>query len=537
VIETFMPRLHHRGWRVAMLAISLTLAGVAHAAEQGPSQSTGSADLRAQETQLRAALSKDPEDAATRLKLGRLYNALGDFPAAAKQAREAQKSAAYRDDADALLSWALLLQNQFDVVLRDVKAGDRKPQAESEVRMSLGVAMLNKRRFGEATTLLQDAVRLDPSSWRAHFGLARVLILLRKLPEARKEIEAAQRVPSNQAAVTRIAAELDRASGDATGAIAKFNEVLRATPNDIRALTGRADARISLGQLADAQKDVNAVLALQPRRVHPNVLFLGALILAREGKFAEASRLLEKSQPVFDRMPIGLYLYGVLNYENGYFDIANASLANFYSLQPNVSAAPLVRGAIAMRSKDYSGAIRVLEPAVATNPANQLAVTMLARAYVQKGRAEQAIEMYQKLTIPARGEPKIDASKLMMIYGDAYGDLAEVEKIVLRKAPDIVLPMAALRDGDVEKAAKMAEDLAKAKPNDAGIQNLLGTVRIAQQRLPEAEAIFRAILEKEPQFSAAVFGLAQVLAAEKRPEEAISLLKTQRNRMANDELM
>jgi predicted Zn-dependent protease len=236
-------------------------------------------------------------------------------------------------------------------------------------------------------------------------------------------------------------------------------------------------------------------------------------------------------------MPIGLYLYGVLNYENGYFDIANASLANFNSLQPNGSAAPLVRGAIAMRSKDYSGAIRVLEPAVAANPANQLAVTMLARAYVQKGRAEQAIEMYQKLTIPARSEQRIDASQLMMIYGDAYGDLAEVEKIVLRKAPDIILPMAALRDGDVEKAAKMAEDLARAKPNDAGIQNLLGTVRIAQRRLTEAEAIFRAILEKEPQFSAAVFGLAQVLVAEKRPEEAISLLKTQRNRMAKDELM
>ena len=60
-------------WPAAALAISLMLAGTAHAVEEGANQSTDAAGLRAQETELRASLSKDPEDAATRLKLGRLY--------------------------------------------------------------------------------------------------------------------------------------------------------------------------------------------------------------------------------------------------------------------------------------------------------------------------------------------------------------------------------------------------------------------------------------------------------------------------------
>jgi tetratricopeptide (TPR) repeat protein len=537
VIASFVPRLHCRVWPAAALAISLMLAGTAQAVEEGANQSTDVAGLRAQETQLRAGLSKDPEDAPTRLKLGRVYIALGNFPAATEQARAAQRSAAYRDDADALLSSALLRENQFLVLLRDVKPGDRKPQVESEVRTSLGIAMLDTRRIDEAASLLQDAVRLNPASGLAHVGLARVLILLRKLPEARKHIEAAQLISPKQVLITRIAAELDRASGDATEAIAKFNEVLRASPTNVRALAGRAAAWISLDKLSDAQNDINAVLALRLPRTNPNVTFLGALILARQEKFAEAHRLLEKAQRVFDRMPIGLYLQGVLNYELGYLEIANTSLSNFYAVQPNASGAALLRAAIALRRKDSAAAIRVLEPFVTISPTDHLAVTMLAQAYVRNGRLEQAINMYDKLSTTPPVAPKVDATRLMMIYGDAYGDLTEVDKIIMRKAPDTVVSMAALRDGDVSKAAKMAEELAMTRPDDARVQNLLGAVRIAQQRLPEAEAIFRGLLEKQPDFSMAAFGLAQVLMAEKRPHEAIELLIDFAKRKGDEDLL
>jgi tetratricopeptide (TPR) repeat protein len=541
VIASFVPRLQRQRWRVAALAIGLLLSafGTAHAAKPAaPDQLTAAADLHAQEMELRASLSKDPNDASSHLKLGRLYIELGNFPAATDQARAAHRSAIYRDDADALLSWALFLQNQFAVLLREVKPGNRKPQAEGEVRMSLGLAMLNTQGADKAASLLQDAVRVDPSSWRAHIALARVLILLRKLPDARRQIEGAQLLAPNESGVIRIAAELDRASGDATGAIAKFNEVLRTNPSSMPALAGRADAWISLDKLSKAQNDINAALALRPRSPHSNVIFLGTLLLAREGKFAEARRLLEKAQSLFERMPIGLYLYGILNYELGYLEIANASLANFHVRQPNASTAMVVRAVIALRRKDPAGAIRMLEPLIATNPGDPLVVTMLARAYVRNGQPEQAIEMYTKIgaTPKPRGPQPIDGSGLMMIYGDAQGDLIEIEKVIMRKMPDTVLPMLALRDGDVAKASKMAEELADTRSN-AWIQNLLGTVRMAQQRLPEAEAIFRTILEKEPEFSTAAFGLAQVLVAEKRPQEATAVLKTVTHRMADDGLI
>ena len=56
------------------------------------------------------------------------------------------------------------------------------------------------------------------------------------------------------------------------------------------------------------------------------------------------------------------------------------------------------------------------------------------------------------------------------------------------------------------------------------IQNPLSSVRLAQKRLPEAEAIFRGIFDKNRDFTPTAFNLVQVLAAEQRQDEAKEML-------------
>ena len=82
--------------------------------------------------------------------------------------------------------------------------------------MSLGLALLDTQGADKARALVARSVRLDPASWRAHIALARVLILVRELADARKQIEAAELLAPNEVGVIRIAAELARASGDTT---------------------------------------------------------------------------------------------------------------------------------------------------------------------------------------------------------------------------------------------------------------------------------------------------------------------------------
>jgi tetratricopeptide (TPR) repeat protein len=350
------------------------------------------------------------------------------------------------------------------------------------------------------------------------------LILQRKLPEAREVLDAARAIAPSEIGVTRITGELLRAEGDTAGAIAAFSKVLEVAPTSLPAIAGRVDALISENKLSEAQQAVN--LALRPDS-SPQLIFLAALILARQDKLAEADRLLTTANPVFGHMPIGYYLQGVVRFRLGRFEMAEFDLAKFQGKQPDVPAVARLRAEIALHRKDPANAIKLLEPVVKANPADQAAVTELARAYLASGRSDQVLQLYEQLAAasPEKVVAPRDPAGLLMMYGDAYGDLAEIEKVISPKAPDVVTPMTELREGDLTKASELAESLAGSAPNDPAIQNLLGSVRLAQKRLPEAEAIFRGILKKNRDFTPAAFNLVQVLVAEQRQDEAKEMLQ------------
>ena len=185
-----------------------------------------------------------------------------------------------------------------------------------------------------------------------------------------------------------------------------------------------------------------------------------------------------------------------------------------------------MRAEIALQRKDPANAIKLLEPVVKANPRDQSAVTELARAYLASGQPDQVLQLYEEVVKapPPKVVPDADPEGLVMMYGDAYGDLIEIEKVITGKEPDAVIAMAALRQGDLTKASALAESLAASAPNDPLIQNVLGSVRLAQKRLPEAEKIFRGILDKNRDFAPAALNLAEVLVAEQRLDQAKGML-------------
>jgi tetratricopeptide (TPR) repeat protein len=516
-----LTRINNFLLTLATAAFTLIAFPAGHAADApDPTQKTDkAADLQRRESELRTALKANPNNAEAHLQLGRIHLEKGNWTAAAAEARAAQSGGTRNDEADALLAWALYLEGKYNVLFRQVEPGQREATSESMVRMSLGLADLYTFEFDRAEPLLRDAVRLDPGSYRTHIALARLLILQRRLPEAREVLDAARANGPSEIGITRITGELLRAEGDTAGAIAAFSKVLEVAPVSLPAIAGRVDALISENKLSEAQQDVSVALRQDS---HPHLIFLAALILARQDKLAEADRLLTTANAAFGHMPVGYYLQGVVRFRLGRFEMAEFDLAKFQGKQPDVPGVARLRADIALHRKDPAGAIKLLEPVVKANPADQSAVTQLARAYLASGRSDQVLQLYEQLAAasPEKVVAPGDPAGLLMIYGDAYGDLLEIEKVILTNAPDVVTPMTELRQGDLTKASASAESLAGSDPNDPVIQNLLGSVRLAQKRLPEAEAIFRGILDKHRDFTPAAFNLVQVLVAEQRQDEA-----------------
>lgn len=521
----------------AIAACTLAAVPGAHAANAPDTkQASGSGgDLRQQEAELRKILTADPKDTSAHLKLGQVYIDEANYAAAEEEARAAKRGdSKYSDEADALLAWSLFLEDQRDRLLAEIKPGDREPHAEAVVRMSLGLALVTPLTFDKAQPLLRDAVRLDPSLWRARDALARSLIIERKLPEAREQLAAARAAGGpDQVGITLIEAFLDRAAGDTDGAIAKFTQVLKSHTTSVPSLVGRADALISQDKLTEARQDIGAAFEFSR---HPQILFMDSLILARQGKIPDAGQLLMKASPSFSHFGIGNYLYGVINVRLGLPETAESYLSRFQVQQPNVSGVNRVRAQIAMQGKRPAAAIEMLKPLLEVTPADQEAAATLARAYVMNGQPDQVIAMYQEMLAapPRQGPPPADFKDLMSIYGDSYWDLAEIEKVIMWKAPEIVPAISALRQNDVAKASEMAEALATKKPDDPWTQNVLGEVRVAQKQFSEAEAIFRRVLEKHPEFAASAFNLVGVLVAEKQIDDAKAMLHDLAHRKLDD---
>jgi len=503
----------------------LTMPPTSHAADaQEPAKKSDSAaDRTRREMELRNALKANPNDAETHYQLGRLYMDGGNWGAAITELRAARRSNASNVELDAQLAWALYLRDDYGSLFREIKPGERSPQAESMVRMSLGLADLYTLDLGNAERLLRDAVRLDPGSWRAHIALARLLILMRKLPEAREQVDAARHLAPDEIGITRIEGQLLRAEGNVGGALAAFGKVLEKQPSSVPALAGRIDALISEDKLPEAQRDVRRALTLSK---HPQISFLGALILARQDKLAEADQTLTAVSSAFDRMPIGYYLGGVVKFRRGLFETAENYLAKFQGKQPNISGPARLRAEIALRRKDPVAAVKLLEPVVKANPTDQAAVSDLARAYLASGRSDDIIRIFEeRMAAPSTEAAHPNPAGLLMIYGDALGDLVEIEKVLTAQAPNAAVAMSDLSRGDIDHAATIAESLAKSGTNDPAIQNLLGSVRLAQKRLPDAEALFRRILDQNRDFMPAALNLVEVLVAQKRVDEAKVMLR------------
>jgi predicted Zn-dependent protease len=105
-------------------------------------------------------------------------------------------------------------------------------------------------------------------------------------------------------------------------------------------------------------------------------------------------------------------------------------LAKFQGKQPDVPGVARLRADIALQRKDPASAVKLLEPVVKANPADQSAVTELARAYLASGQSDQVVQLYEQLAAvsPEKVVAPGDPAGLLMIYGDAYGRAASSKR-------------------------------------------------------------------------------------------------------------
>jgi len=178
--------------------------------------------------------------------------------------------------------------------------------------------------------------------------------------------------------------------GDAAGALAGLDEVIRARPDWVEAHRARANVLVAAGRPAIALPAWDRVIILEPKNL--DALTARGLLLADLGRAAEAERDFAAVIEAAPKAPDGYLLRAWLERRDGRHSESQRDLAEARARDPERWEAYHNAGAAAARAGWWPQAARNFELAVLLRPDHADGWIALSRAHASLGHADRALE-------------------------------------------------------------------------------------------------------------------------------------------------
>ena len=523
-----MSRLHRNCLWCAIaftLCVSPYLASIANdsGARQDTVQSSKDEDPKAALITLKNAIRKSPQDAALHVQIAKAYLRFGDSASAEREARAARDLKGGEADYLPVLLDATLARKEFKEIYDLVEPGDRSPVLESKVRTALGTAAVRLGYDTKAEALLRDAIKLDPSAVEPRIQLARFLSGTRQ-EEAVRVIDEAIAVNPKSAELLQIKGDMLWSRGDADGAVRLFDEALEIDPDYQLARLSRANVNVGRGEFAAADQDIDPILQASPKNFMAN--YLRGLEYVRRQNYTAADQIFHTIGATFTAFPYGYYMQGATKFALGQFGEAEGILRDYLKHFPSDASATRLIARAALQQHGAPRAIDYLKPLADNSLPDAATSSLLGDAYMADGKPQAALQQFEKAATLGPGNATIETRLAVaeISSGQAGKGLAQLEEVFSGETGATVagptLVSAELRAGNVEKAAEVAKSLIERDPTNLIYQILLGEVHVAQRDYAGAETAFRAVLSRNPDFSAAIRDLAQLYATTGRTDDA-----------------
>ena len=436
------------------------------------------------------AAKLDPRDVRSRsaLALGQLEQGHADTALPALQALAASDNGTF---ADLALIAALARRGELEPAMKAIDAFGRKqpgPAADA-LRGQLQLAVKDRPA---ARHSFEAALAADPGYLPAASGLA-ALDLVESQPEAARQ---------------------------------RFERVLAADPNNLRAMLALAE----LKQRAGASRDEVAALfqkaiAAHPTEAEPRLRLIGFHLALRDnGK--EAALAMAAAQDAVARLPNDAQLLDALGRAQWATHAYGQALVSFKKLATLLPDSPQPQLRIAgtyVALKDTDNAIESLRRALAIKPRLPQAELGLATLMLEAQRPDEALALARALRTQRPQEA--DGA---VLEGDIEAALQHRDAALQAYRSGLALSggsVAAARlygtlvgAGRQSEADAVAAAWTREHPRDIALPMFVGDTDLVRQRLPEAEARYRAVLQIEPRNTRALNNLAWVSARLKKPE-------------------
>lgn len=283
-------------------------------------------------------------------------------------------------------------------------------------------------------------------------------------------------------------------------ALQLYEQALATDPTNLAAAAGLGTVANTLQDHARVVEKLQPVLTANPTEL--NVAYPLAVAYFKLRRYPEAIPLLEQVSTADkpELLIVNYYLGTYYLYEQR-GDLAITKLQRYLAQRPEKLAAndfqihELIGKAHLIR-KDAASARAAFQKAQAGRPESPTIQMGLASVLDMEGKPQEAQALVQGLVskFPQAPEPKERLGRMLLNAGDLHG--AETQAVALVKLGST--PAAHL---------------------------LLGDVRLAQKKSPEAEAEFRKVLQLAPGLVPAQIAVGKALQAQGRNEEAIRYLE------------
>jgi putative PEP-CTERM system TPR-repeat lipoprotein len=478
-------------------------------------------DYAGARTDLETLLEASPDYLPARILLGEVLLALGDAQGAEAQLLQALNAGGDPRLIVVALGQAELLQDKTDELLADIDTQADNPALQADVANLRGYAFLERGRLTEARAAFLQAASLGPANPTPYVGLARVALVENDPATAGTYADQAFRTGVN-GAVWRLRGDIAAYNGNDAAAIEAYDHAIDLAWGDLDARTARASLLVGLGRLDEATADIAVV-----RRIVPDDLeavYLSAVILARQGKEADATAVLTRAQRSLERIlpatmdnnRTTLRMAGLICYALGDFADAATHFERLVTISPSDDGAASLLARTRIQLGEYATAIRNLETALTINQANPETQGLLGLVYMLRGELSDA----QAHLSAAAASGEVPGSLLRKGIGllhmqrgneamQAFAQ-ARLRGPAGSLAATLLTAIGAMEQHDFAAAADWAGKAAQIAPQSAYVHHIAALALINGDRAAEARTELEAALKIDRTYVPAILEMARL---------------------------
>ena len=453
------------------------------------------------EPAFKAALALDAGNVAANQALATFYVASGR----ASEAEPYFKKVAHGSDAPAaklaLADYYINVKRNADAlaVLEQLSAS---PRAWALARSRMAALHYSDGKTADAHREIDEVIAKQPSNAEARVIRGRFLLAEGKPDQALADAEEAVKVDPRSVDAHYLHGSVHQASGDVDAAAKSYAEVLRLNPRATAAQVKLAGIDLQRGRLIAATEVADEALRREPGSLEARLILSRSLLARRE--FDRAATVVRELQEAF----------------------------------PQVGAAHVEAGLLAMRRGDRAGARAAFEKALSLDPDLVEPLTALAALDLMEGQGDLARARFEERlkTTPGNSAVLVGAAKT---WG-ASGDEKKAEEF-LRRAIDAdasnfdaytLLAQLYVPQRKLDQALAEYDKLAARQPGAVGPPTMAGLVLEAQGKPEEARRRYEDVVEKYPKAAVASNNLAWMYATRgEQLDRALQLAQSAKDQM------